>query len=226
MKTDHLWCFDLDGPILDVSERYYRLYRDLISEFGGRPASKSTYWEQKRDSVSEMTIFRATGLEPGLYESYRQLRIERIERLDYLSYDRGQPYIESILRKRANRKLVLVTLRRSAENLKVQLRELRLNSLFDHLLCAEANSAVEERVKIKVKLVQNIFSAEMISGWMVGDTETDVLTGKHLGLRTVAVTYGIRTERRLKASSPDRLLSSPEELHAWAESETKGLSAE
>lgn len=41
---------------------------------------------------------------------------------------------------------------------------------------------------------------------IVGDTETDIKTGKRLGLRTVAVTCGQRSRDFLKKHKPDILI--------------------
>lgn len=39
---------DLDGVILDVSERLYQIYRELMMEFGGSCLPKGKYWQMKK----------------------------------------------------------------------------------------------------------------------------------------------------------------------------------
>ena len=36
--------FDLDGPLLDVSQRYQNLHRDLLYGMGVTPLAPDTYW--------------------------------------------------------------------------------------------------------------------------------------------------------------------------------------
>ena len=43
---------------------------------------------------------------------------------------------------------------------------------------------------------------------LIGDTETDIEAGKHLGYTTIAITNGIRNEKILKCSDPDHMYSS------------------
>jgi len=44
--------FDLDGPILDVSFKFHKIYTDLLGERGYTTLSKETYWQLKREHVS------------------------------------------------------------------------------------------------------------------------------------------------------------------------------
>lgn len=47
---------------------------------------------------------------------------------------------------------------------------------------------------------------------MIGDSEQDILTAKNAGIKSVAVTYGYRTEEQLKQLSPDYICNSLIEL--------------
>ncbi len=44
--------FDLDGPILDVSFKFHKIYTDLLGERGYPTLSKDAYWRLKREHVS------------------------------------------------------------------------------------------------------------------------------------------------------------------------------
>lgn len=46
----------------------------------------------------------------------------------------------------------------------------------------------------------------------VGDTNTDMLTGKNAGMYTVGVTWGFRTRQELEESGADAIAETPEEL--------------
>jgi phosphoglycolate phosphatase-like HAD superfamily hydrolase len=205
--------FDLDGPILDVSDKYYRLYLTIIEEFGGQPLTKAEYWELKRQRISEFVILRLSGL-TGDETDFTSLRRSRIEQKEYLTYDRVWPEAEEALRKLhfAELPLVLVTLRHNAEALAWQLDQLRIDQFFSRILSTPAVEGAKDQAGTKTGMIMNILGMGPLEGWFVGDTETDILAGRELGVRTAAVTFGIRTIDKLLSFSPDRIISVPGEL--------------
>lgn len=207
--------FDLDGPILDVSEKYYRVYADLVIDYGSQPIGKAEYWHSKRQRIPDEKILGLSGIE-GWVEDYRQLRKARIETEKYLSYDRVWPSVLPMLQELASHtSLILVTLRNSIESLKWELKSLEILPVFAHVLSASGDNVEGERAQVKVQLVQNALGSTSLSGWFIGDTETDIRTGQLLGLQTAAVTFGIRTEEKLISVNPDVLIESPERLIEW-----------
>ena len=210
--------FDLDGPILDVSEKYYRVYADLVKEYGSQPIPKEDYWDYKRRRIPDDTILGLSGIQ-GWVEEYRQLRKSRIETLEYLACDRIWPGVLLMLQELASHtSLILVTLRNSSETLKWELQNLGLLGVFSQVLSASGDNAGVERAQVKVQLVQKAFGLKSFSGWFIGDTETDIHTGQLLGLQTAAVTFGIRTKEQLASVQPNVVLESPECLIEWSKS--------
>ncbi|MFM8328051.1 MAG: HAD family hydrolase [Pirellulaceae bacterium] len=63
-------------------------------------------------------------------------------------------------------------------------------------------------------LVERTFGVPQ-SGWVIGDTETDLRAGKKLGLRQVAVAFGIRDAIILGKENPDLLFDQPSQLANW-----------
>ena len=51
----------------------------------------------------------------------------------------------------------------------------------------------------------------------IGDTSTDMLTGKNAGIFTVGVTWGFRDREELTAHGADAVIDTPAELLAWVE---------
>jgi phosphoglycolate phosphatase len=215
-ELQQILCFDLDGVLLDVSEKYYRLHFDLVNELGGQPLSKSEYWSCKRERVPENAIAERSGL-AGRFNEYKRLRVELIETVAYLNHDRTWPGIEGMLEGLHTKGLVfLVTLRRSGEQLQWQLAQLGLSRLFHRVLRALPQAGAESRGHVKAELVRKALGAGSRQGWFVGDTETDLEAGRLLDLRTVAATFGIRSEQLLYQQSPDVVLRTPKELVDWA----------
>lgn len=215
MSLEKYIFFDLDGPILDVSEKYYRVYTALVSERGSQPIPKADYWNLKRQRVPDDKILQLSAIE-GWTQDYRNLRRERIETPEFLGYDRVWPGLPQLLSElRSHASVVLVTLRNSPEALKWELNALGLLPLFHHVLSASGDSTTGEKAEIKVALVRNILGSKAVSGWFVGDTETDIRAGKILGVNTAAVTFGIRTIEHLADLDPDLLLQEPQILAEW-----------
>lgn len=50
--------------------------------------------------------------------------------------------------------------------------------------------------------------------FFVGDSEIDIDTGHHAGMKTIAVTWGFRSEAELISAQPDHLVSDPEQVAA------------
>ena len=213
-----LICIDLDGPVLDVSERYYRVYSDTLNSIGFKPLKKESYWDLKRSKVSEPEIIAQSGTpNSDLMRNYLDTRAKRIESAEYLLFDQVWPGTLDTLRAlRSRQALALVTMRSSTELLARQLERLKLHDAFDCILAAGAASAANDRGEQKARLVRDYYRNEDFMGWFVGDSEADIQSGRLLGLRTAAITFGIRNVDHLSAVLPDVLLHSPADFQSWA----------
>lgn len=201
--------FDLDGPILDVAPKFYRIYTDLFAAHGQAVLSAQEYWECKRHKIPEPQIVAKTA--PAEFaEVYIPERLKVIENIEYLQYDEiieGAVAVLESLQKR--HELVLVTLRNRRANLMWELKHFDLEKHFAAILTKENNHG---DFQIKLELIRQYVGAAAASGMMVGDTESDVKAGQLLGLRTVAVTGGIRTKEFLQALGPDHIIDSMHQL--------------
>jgi phosphoglycolate phosphatase-like HAD superfamily hydrolase len=216
MLLKHLLIFDLDGPILDVSEKYYRLYCDIVREYGGLAISKDDYWICKRQRIPETIILQRSGL-TGSETDFQILRKERIESEPYLAHDRVWPEAITMLTELAEfHSLYLVTLRHDRASLIHELDRLKLRSYFQIVFSAPSDSSAHEHSETKVQLVREVFPADSFTGWFIGDTATDILAGKKLGINTVAVSYGIRTPAEFEILVPDLVVHTPNELARWS----------
>jgi len=213
MTKARILALDLDGPVLDVKEKYCRCYADLVRELGGTPLEDADFWTRKRSGQEDRALLAASGIEDRR-DDYRRLFRERIESTHYLAFDTVWRAALQLLHTRMPSVLrLLVTLRHSREALDWQLERLHLESAFDLVLSAPAEA--DRRVETKVSLVREALGNGPLSGFFIGDTETDVAAGRALGLTTVAVGFGLRAPERLKAVDPDVLLETPGALERW-----------
>ncbi|MDR3640130.1 MAG: HAD hydrolase-like protein [Humidesulfovibrio sp.] len=202
---NQLLFLDLDGPLLDVSAKYHRVYADILEEAGHNSLSLKDYWRAKQAKVPELEILRRTGAE-GLFDTYRPLRKERIETDRYLALDRLQPgalAVLDMLRERFG--LVLVTLRSSRVQLEKELAGLGLQERLDLVLSSGLETTPRWRIKHDM-ILERFGSSAASAAAQVGDTETDILAAKALGIFAIGVLSGIRSETILREAGPDRLI--------------------
>jgi phosphoglycolate phosphatase-like HAD superfamily hydrolase len=197
--------FDLDGPILDVSDKYYRVYSDILREMKFVPLDKKEYWEAKKNKIPDSEILEKSSASHLILE-YIDERKKRIETPDYIKLDKLQKNAELVLNNLSQKNdLILVTLRNSKTALEAELEHLNLNKYIKAVLSSSGETS--NKWEVKKKLVTDYFQNNLPQNcWFIGDTETDILTGKSLDCKTVAVANGIRSKERLMKAEPDFII--------------------
>lgn len=205
--------FDLDGPILDVKERYYSVYEQFVMENGGIPLSLEEYWQQKRMNTPLEKLLEKSmcpGLISELVVKHKKYLSEHREEYSSLKLDKLQPGVKEILTKLSSRyDLYLITLRRNKENLYRQLDEFWLLPFFKKVLSAVPTSESKWQHKVDLLTEHNL---QHESGIIIGDTPTEILAGKKSGLTTIGISNGIRDKEILLQAEPHLLVESVGEL--------------
>jgi phosphoglycolate phosphatase-like HAD superfamily hydrolase len=207
------WIFlDLDGTLLDVSERYYRAHRDVVLRHGGWPFPRDVYWTAKRNLVPENQILIRCGLSAEAAWQAEGRRRQDLERPAYLKLDQLWPWMGDALTGLEERgKLAIVTLRNHRDRLEEQIQRIGLGLFCDPVISGRGDGTPEA----KAALIRQSGISWAPGSVLVGDTEVDVASGKALGLRTVAVGNGIRSPALLERCSPDVLLADLRQVPAW-----------
>jgi predicted dehydrogenase/phosphoglycolate phosphatase-like HAD superfamily hydrolase len=207
-----IFLVDLDGPILDVREKYFAVYEAFLRARGGPPPlSKERFWSLKRLGASGTRILAENGA-GGRQEAAELDRVmrEEIETEPYLALDTLQPGVPGALArlKAAGFRLVLVSLRKRRDGVLWQLDRFGLSALFEDVLVGEGNLGLvgEKRDLVRNSLGGQLGPADML----VGDTELDVAVARALGVRAIAVSSGLREEPLLRAANPDVIADSLE----------------
>jgi phosphoglycolate phosphatase len=194
--------FDLDGTLLDVSERNYQVYSELVKTFGGIALDKATYWDLKRKKTKWPALLPLSKLSPNIQQEFLDSFIPKIEDPKYLKLDTLFPDARTTLETvSAQHECRLISLRRNEANLLAQLDRLSIRSYFSEVLSGHSESDGFDR---KIELIKGRLDDR--KGVIIGDTEADIVTGQQLGLTTIAVTSGIRDEQFLRALEPDYLV--------------------
>jgi phosphoglycolate phosphatase len=196
--------FDLDGTLLDTSERNYRVYSKVTEEFGGIPLDKKTYWGLKRKKTKWPELLPLSKLPADIETDFLQKFIPLIEHPDYLRFDVLQPGALDVLRATtAKHECRVVSLRRNEANLRGQLNKLQIAQYFTEILSGHSESDGFDK---KLELVGKRIDLEKERGVIVGDTEADIITGQKLGMITIALTSGIRDAQFLENLHPDYII--------------------
>jgi phosphoglycolate phosphatase len=203
---------DLDGVLLDVSDRYFRVHRASIEPAPGGGLDRAAFWTLKRARRPIRQILEADGAGHIDEPVYMKQFIEKIEAPELLRYDTLFPGAREHLAALAQKRpLVLATLRRRQENLAAQLDLLGVRPFFEAVLVG--SPPAQEGWKVKAGLLRE-------SPWLrgdaliVGDTEVDIRAGKAVGIKTIAVCSGIRDREALQSEGPDMIVA---DLHSLLE---------
>jgi phosphoglycolate phosphatase len=210
---------DFDGPIIDVSDRYYQTYQlglvDVQALYQAQgiklpiaPLSKEQFWSMKQNRVPDQEIALQSGLQGTQIEHFLQRVSHIVNQPTLLCQDRLQPGVRwalTLLHAQGVR-LVLVTLRCQEQAIQV-LKGYGLLQLFcDIWGTQDQQAAYRNLAEQKTKLLA--LAAErshLKNAWMIGDTEADVIAGQRVGIPTIALTCGIRSSAYLKQFEPTRM---------------------
>lgn len=195
--------FDLDGTLVDASERLYKLFQYLVPSSN---YTKEEYWKLKRNKISHFEIlkrhFNYTEYEFGIF---KKSWMDSIEMQDWLSFDVPFSGVTNFLHNlRPHHSLFIVTARQSEENTLSQINEYGWSDLITDVLVTKLKYQKYELIKIK--------KPKVYTDWLVGDTGSDIQSGKELQLKTAAVLTGFLNREKLLSYNPDIIVNSVVDL--------------
>ena len=204
---------DFDGPIMDVSDRYYRVYQQCLAETQCldqpvRELPKAEFWDMKRARVPETEIAILSGLDAAQARDFAQKRRHTVHTLPYMIYDRPVPGALETLEKvqRAGVDLAVLTMRRVGE-LDEAFNRCNLGQFFPENRCYclpndyVKTGDVKDKPLLMARALAELPPASDV--WMVGDTEVDIIAAKTHGVKVIGVLCGIRDRTQLEMHQPD-----------------------
>ncbi|MDJ0617392.1 MAG: HAD family hydrolase [Calothrix sp. MO_192.B10] len=207
---------DFDGPIVDVSERYYRVYQICLEKTRDRQQpvkelTKAEFWQLKRSRVGETQIGILSGLDAAQAEEFAQMRRQTVHTQPYFQYDCLAVGALDSLRKiqQAGLDLAVMTMRRVRE-LNYAFNQYDLGQFFpeNRRYCLSngyiKTSDVEDKPLLMSRALREMPAA--YDTWMIGDTEADIAAAKRHGMKVIAVECGIRDRTQLELQQPDLIV--------------------
>lgn len=215
-----LFC-DFDGPIADVSDRYYHTYclalkttqaayaREHIA-LPVRRLTKAQFWYMKQNRVPDTTIADWSGLSGEQVDHFLGQVGTLVNQPTLLHQDQLQPGAKTALMRLRHHgvRIVIVTLRQASQVLDF-LHHYDVATMISQIYGAElAETAYANRTEHKIMRLREAIADQTRLGfdtshsWMIGDTEADVSAGQAFELPTLALTCGIRSSLYLKDFAP------------------------
>ncbi|MGB7414919.1 MAG: HAD family hydrolase [Thermosynechococcaceae cyanobacterium] len=213
-----LFC-DLDGPLIDVSQRYYQTYRTALTRVQRQyqlqglsllltPLGAQQFWEMKQVRRPDVEIAGCSGLRGPQIDAFLQQVQEIVNHPRVLAQDRVQPGVRESLARlhRWGVRLAVVTLRSQAQAVRI-LQHYDLAHWFTCIRGAQNDrAAYDNYADHKQALLAEVMARPEFTGgnqmWMIGDTEADVLAAQAQGIDSVAVTCGMRSHSYLQQLQP------------------------
>ncbi|MDB9511806.1 HAD family hydrolase [Kamptonema animale CS-326] len=208
---------DFDGPIMDVSERYYRVYQLCLAQVQRpdqkiRELSKQEFWQMKRSRTPETQIGIISGLDADQAAEFAQNRRKTVHTLPYLVYDQPVPgALETLERvQQAGIDLVVMTMRRDRE-LDEAFSRCDIGRFFplDRRYCLPNDylktGDTKDKPLLMAKAIAELPPASDV--WMVGDTEADIIAAQTHGVKVMGALCGIRDRTQLEMYKPDLIVS-------------------
>ncbi len=208
---------DFDGPIVDVSERYFKVYQYCLDEVKHpgqkiQALTKKQFWDLKRSRVSETKIAIQSGLDEGQAQKFSKLRKATVHSMPYFQHDKLVPGAIEALKtlKQAGFDLVVMTMRRTRE-LNYALQRYNLEHFFpeDRRYCLHNDyvktADTKDKPLLMARAIQTLPTAR--STWMVGDTEADLVAAQSQELPAIGVLSGIRNRKQLTQYTPNYVVA-------------------
>lgn len=204
---------DFDGTLLDVSQRHYATYVEVLGmpDIRGVPIPQKEYWGLRIENKPVKEILKRSRLFPTKFKTFIERFEERLETPEMLGLDELRPGTVTALGKLYTKTpIVLVTQRRDGEALESQLAELKLKSYFVSVLSGAPprlrRMDPKQRSKHKAELIKQRYRLPPTEAVYVGDTETDVQVARTFGWEVYLVENGHRKKDLQIKADPDRIV--------------------
>ena len=215
-------CFDFDGPIIDVTDRYYRAYLESLKDTSIHKAqilSKEIFWKLKQSRITDFEIGILSGLSINESKKSAELRKDLSFVQEYLALDKlfDDVYKTFDYLKSNNMIFFIVTLRRKKQLL-YAIKQFKLEKYLsnENLFSINDDHKIQNDIQEKyILLVSAINKLGLNSNdtWIIGDSDTDIHAGRLAKYgKVIGIHRGIRSKEQLEILKPDYLVSNLSEI--------------
>lgn len=202
-KINPIIIFDFDGPINDVSDRYFAVHRDVCDKLGLLcQLTKPEFWTLKRQQAPLRVLLEFQG--QSHLDDYACLWLKLIEQERYLALDKMHGRAAEVLERLSrNNQLVLISLRTNLDAASRQIEKYQIDTLFEHVCFLKHQN---QPSSAKAEAVLRLFESPQNIQFFVGDTEIDLMAARQLNVKFIGVESGIRSPEKLFELGADFIL--------------------
>ena len=217
-------CFDFDGPLIDVSNRYYRAYLESLKGTNtdkNKILTKEEFWKLKRSRITDFEISLLSGLGVNDSKSSAEVRKELSFKTEFLEQDKLFDDVYKTFDYLKSKKIpfFIVTLR-NEKQLNYAIKQFKLDKYLsdDRFFCVKDGYKIVNDIQEKYILLVNAINKLDLSSqdtWIIGDTETDIHSGRLAKYgKTIGILRGIRAKEQLEVVKPDYIVNNLSEVIA------------
>ena len=215
-------CFDFDGPIIDVSDRYYRAYLESLKGTAinkNQILTKEEFWDLKRNRITDFEISLLSGLGINDSKSSAEARKELSFKTEFLEQDKLFDDVYKTFEYLKSKKITffIVTLRRKKQ-LSHAIKQFKLDKYIEQEYFFSINddhkiiNDIQEKHILLVSALNKLGLSPQET-WIIGDTETDMHAGRLAKYeKIIAISRGIRSKEQLEILKPDYLVNNFSEI--------------
>lgn len=185
--------FDLDGTLIDSSQRHKLVFRDVLEKHGIliSPLQQEEYMRYKSLGNSTMDYLIAV---MHLPENQAKQLVEDwvllIEDEQYLSSDQLYPDVLDILHKlSASHNIMYLTARKNRDGVEQQLKQYGLSTISKQLSVVSPINAKKEKKQVIERF--GLIKADTI---IIGDTYIEYAVADELGINCIILNRGFRSK--------------------------------
>ena len=209
--------FDLDGTLLDTIKSIELCGNKALKEYGYEPISREKYCYLAGDGAKELVrrMLRERGDEDlkdldKVYEKY----------LEFFQTDcfyEVAPYegIPELLEKLKEAGMKMAVLSNKPHKRTVEVIEKFFGKGYFDWVQGQKDGVPKKPSPEGALAIAQRWGTDSKDCLYVGDTDTDMKTGKSAGMYTVGVLWGFRNRKELEENGADAIIEKPKELYSY-----------
>lgn len=205
--------FDLDGTLIDTTASLHKSVNDALISLGFSEISREKVIDFVGDGI-DVLIRRVLDYCHIDMENYFDITLKKVvENLHkYSSFEMNVYYdFKDVLNKLKKAGFILGVYTNKVEEVAKKIIENTLPDIFDFVI---GNKEIEKKKPDILYLGKTIgkMGVDLRDVIYVGDSETDIKTGRNGRMKTIAVSWGFRKIEELKKYNPDIIIDRPDRL--------------
>ena len=187
---------DWAGTITDFLNFFYKIYKNVAKEINQKPKSKS---QVKKDFTVPYMKFWNLHF-PNLTKQHQDKLYQKF--IKQLPLTSPLPNVKNTIAKLTKSGwMFFVTSSDPYERIVAEAKQI---GIYNYI--TETASGLHDKIPAIKRLIKK-YNVDAKNSFYIGDTIGDVEMGKKSELKTIAVTTGMNTTKRLKSSQPDYLIN-------------------